>query len=188
MVSNNPYQVECRDVLANSKVVIPEQVAKYFDRLLRRGQLESVDFEGETYVSVEATELVDEKLAEEEAAILFAAHDRAVSRSRRLQAKSKDSIPVAMSLVSLDTDEGYTGLLLLEATLHRDGRLEANLATDSSPWIPSRRLRSPTVSGHRVMVGTKVPSLSPAVSIWERVFAWSLCMTQVVTRRRYSRM
>lgn len=149
------------------------QVADYFSRVLRRGRLESVQFqEDKAYVVTSRADLSSGTLPTEACAELFAFHDKnyqADGRPEPHSAKSEpkpasesaqktDSdqkpIPVVISLVSLKSDSGaIDGLLLLAASLYRDGRLEPELETGSSPWIPSDRLESPSISGRDVMVG-----------------------------------
>ncbi|WP_290499558.1 DEAD/DEAH box helicase [Kocuria sp. UBA5001] len=68
--------------------------------------------------------------------------------------QDRTPLSVVVSCVSLELPGGgHTGLLLLEATLFPDGRLEPVLETASSPWIPSERLSSPMVGDREVMVG-----------------------------------
>lgn len=135
------------------------QITDYFSRVLRRGQLEEVSFKDDyLFVTAQRTQLTTGSISVEDASKLFANHDK--EASRRSTAPDEDKpISVVVSLVSLNhmPPRGGTvqnGLLLLAAKLFRDGHLEAELETASSPWIPSERLVSPSVSGRRVMVGS----------------------------------
>lgn len=146
-------------------MVNPKQVANYFAQVLRRGRLEEVTFKDATFVSTTRDQLATGSLTPQDADTLFAAHDEAKAASRsgprrdadapeRTQSSDDDSIKVVVSLVSLLLQQGgNSGLLLLSAKLHRDGRLEPELETASSPWIPSERLVSASVSSREVMVG-----------------------------------
>lgn len=137
------------------------EIIDYFSDVLKRGRLERVEFNSETYVSLPRLELEDGLLPEAEAAKLFAAHDKGARRQQ------DESIQVAISLVSLaKRGGGQTGLLLLAATLQRDGRLSAALEVGSSPWIPAERLSSESATDLEVMVGSR-----RAYSTWARLKA-----------------
>lgn len=153
------------------------QVTDYFSRVLRRGQLEGVSFQDDSlFVATPRTRLTTGSLSVEDASKLFANHDKETSRSSTAPKKLPGSqqpaatepeglaegkpISVVVSLLSLHQPSlrggaGQSGLLLLAAKLFRDGRLEPELETASSPWIPSERLDSPSVSGLDVMVGAQ---------------------------------
>lgn len=150
------------------------RVADYFSRVLKRGQLEEVRFTDDSlFVSPARAQLASGAIDIAEAAKLFANHDKQNGKSKSESALLTDVLPlfadetetqnkpmpVVVSLVSLhqlDARQGayQSGLLLLEAKLFRDGRIEPELATASSPWIPSDRLDSPSIAGKNVMVGT----------------------------------
>ncbi|PQZ95983.1 hypothetical protein CQ018_01465 [Arthrobacter sp. MYb227] len=149
------------------------RVADYFSLVLKRGQLEEVTFtDNSLFVTTGRAELASGAIEVEEAAKLFANHDKQNGKSKPEPTALTDMlplfadatenqnkpIPVVVSLVSLhqlDARHGayQSGLLLVEAKLFRDGRIEPELATASSPWIPSDRLDSPSIPGRNVMVG-----------------------------------
>ena len=113
--------------------VTPAQVANYFARVLERGRLEEVTFKDEVFVSVPREALAGGSLVPEEAAKLFAAHDARHGRRSATprvastdadEPAADDTLQVVVSLVSLAQQGGHSGLLLLGAALHRDGRLE----------------------------------------------------------------
>ncbi len=144
--------------------VTPAQVANYFARVLERGRLEEVTFKDEVFVSVPREALAGGSLVPEEAAKLFAAHDARHGRRSATprvastdadEPAADDTLQVVVSLVSLAQQGGHSGLLLLGAALHRDGRLDPVIETASSPWIPAEHLESPSVSSREVMVGAQ---------------------------------
>lgn len=133
-----------------------DEVTAYFAQVLRRGQLEEVTFrDGTPFVTTPRDQILQGTLAEEDAAALFAHHDRSAPRRKDGTPKRDPGLSVVISLATLPSDRGEVqdGLLLLSATLHRDGRLEPDLETATSPWIPSERLSSPAVTDREVMVG-----------------------------------
>lgn len=80
--------------------------------------------------------------------------DRATDIEDGAEEDDRPPLSVVVSCVSLEQPNGgHTGLLLLEARLFPDGRLEPVLETANSPWIPSERLSSPMVEDRDVMVG-----------------------------------
>ena len=132
-----------------------DEVTAYFAQVLRRGQLEEVTFrDGTPFVTTPRDQILQGTLAEEDAAALFAHHDRSAPRRKDGTPKRDAALSVVISLATLPSDRGEVqdGLLLLSATLHRDGRLEPDLETATSPWIPSERLSSPAVTDREVMV------------------------------------
>lgn len=154
-------------------VVNAFQVADYFSQVLRRGQLEKVTFQDDSaFVSTPSTQLATGVLTAGDAAKLFDHHDKNTGNrsaapkdppnAARPSTPARDEdkpISVVVSLVSLNQHTARNGvaqhgLLLLAAKLFRDGHLEPELAAASSPWIPSERLHSPSVSGSSVMAGT----------------------------------
>lgn len=150
------------------------RIVDYFSRVLKRGQLDEVTFQDSSgYVAVPREQLSTGSLTVEDTAALFTHHDKKPPARRAApenpsdaedpsvtQAGTDTPLSVVVSLVSLNQQTGrsgivQSGLLLMEATLFRDGRLEPVLETASSPWIPSARLESPSVSNQRVMVGSQ---------------------------------
>ena len=166
----------------------PRTIADYFSRVLRRGQLESVVFEkASTFVAVPRTELLTGAIAPQEALTLFESHDRNSGRSG--SADQDKPLPVVISLLSTEYKEsGHSGLLLLAAQLHRDGRLLPQFDQGTSPWIPADRLVSETSEGLEVMAGpqekfwhylrteanaaiSQVESFADAVGMADKLFA-----------------
>lgn len=143
-------------------------VTDYFSRVLRRGQLDRVIFDDSVFVVTPRTHLATGWLTAEHTDALFKAHNERTDGRRKevknhadvdpVLDKDENDVPpisVVISLVTLmNESKGHAGLLLLSAKLFRDGRLEAELATASSPWVPSERLVSPYVSDCAVMVGS----------------------------------
>ena len=148
------------------------QVANYFSKVLRRGRLEEITFQDSSvYVLTGREQLATGALSAGDTATLFSDPDmekagrrpqqNVAGSPRPNQAESNGATPISVvvSLVSLNqrTNSGpaaHSGLLLLAANLFPDGRLVPVLETASSPWIPSERLESPSVSGKKVMVGS----------------------------------
>ncbi|MBB5832494.1 DEAD/DEAH box helicase [Brachybacterium aquaticum] len=134
-----------------------DEVTDYFAQVLRRGQLEEVTFtDASPFVVAPREQITEGALDEEDTAALFAHHDRMAPKSKGGKARRDPTISVVISLATLPADRGGTqhGLLLLSATLHRDGRLEPDLESSTSPWIPSERPSSPAVTDREVMVGS----------------------------------
>lgn len=134
-----------------------DQVTEYFAQVLRRGQLEEVTFrDGTPFVTTPRDQILQGSLADEDTAALFAHHDGNAPRRKDGAPRRDPTLSVVVSLATLPGERGDSqdGLLLLSATLHRDGRLEPDLETATSPWIPSERLTSPAVTDREVMVGS----------------------------------
>lgn len=132
------------------------EMTEYFAQVLRRGQLEEVTYrDGAPFIATPREQILQGSLTEEDAAALFAHHDRNAPRRKNGTPRRDPALSVVISLVTLPGDRGGTqdGLLLLSATLHRDGRVEPDLETATSPWIPSERLSSPAVTDREVMIG-----------------------------------
>src|SRR5699024_10663390 len=147
--SENPV----RSGTCNSHQTHPEvdarKVTEYFSRVLKRGKLDEVTFRDSVFVATPQEQLRTGFMTPEDAAILFDAHDEATGTSE------DPPISVVVSLVSLHQGAtSHSGLLLIAAKSFRDGRLEPELETANSPWIPSDRLVSPAVSNRQVMVGS----------------------------------
>ena len=145
-------------------------VLDYFAQVLRREPLEEVTFrEGSAFIATPREQIAGGSLTEEHTRALFDAHDRDRKRPGFEKGRERTpdpSIPVAISLVSIPAERGATqhGLLLLGATLRRDGHLEPELETGTSPWIPAERLGSPSVTDREVMAG-------PLRAFWEFALA-----------------
>ena len=132
-------------------------VTDYFARVLRRQPLEEVTFQrGSVFVATPREQIAEGSLTPEHTQALFDAHDQAAKRSRSEKEKEPDpSISVAISLASVPEQRGTSqqGILLLAATLTRDGTLEPDLETGTSPWVPAERLSTPAATDREVMVG-----------------------------------
>ncbi|RUP84627.1 MULTISPECIES: hypothetical protein [Kocuria] len=141
-------------------------ITDYLARALQRGRLDEVAFGDDPYVAVPRSLLRSGYLPEEQTQTLFDAHDDVAAPSDGESSdgatdgedgaddKDRPPLSVVVSTVSLELPGGgHTGLLLLEAKLFPDGRLEPVLETASSPWIPSERLSSPMIGDWAVMVG-----------------------------------
>lgn len=131
-------------------------VLEHFAQVLRRGQLETVTFqEGSAFVAAPREQILHGALTAEDAKTLFDKHDDATRRPDG-STRQDSAIAVVISLATLPSERGdaQDGLLLLSAVLHRDGRLEPDLETATSPWIPSERLTSPAVTDREVMVAS----------------------------------
>lgn len=138
-------------------MVAASAVTSYFEDVLERGRLEEVGFEEDSaFVATPRAQIAGGRLTQEDADALFARHDRQ-KRSGQGAQKPDPSISVAISLASVPVRRGagHAGILLLAATLHRDGRLEPELRTGTSPWIPAERLRAAKLTDREVMVGHK---------------------------------
>ncbi|MGP9845093.1 DEAD/DEAH box helicase [Brachybacterium sp. 107] len=137
----------------------PSTVTDYFAQVLRRQPLEEVAFQrSSVFVATPRERIAEGSLTSEHTQALFDAHDREAERSRSEKDKNKApdaSISVAISLASVPEQRGSTqqGILLLAATLKRDGTLEPDLETGTSPWVPAERLIAPAVTEREVMVG-----------------------------------
>lgn len=132
------------------------EVAEYFAQVLRRGQLEEVTFrDASPFIATSRGQILQGSLAEEDATALFVDHDRNAPRRKDGTRRKDPALSVVVSLATLPSERGGSqdGLLLLSAMLHRDGRLEPDLETATSPWIPAERLSSPAVTDREVMVG-----------------------------------
>lgn len=131
----------------------PQKIADYFSRVLKRGQLESVVFDkASTFIAVPREETFSGTLELAQAQKLFDAHAKK-TKSAGPSATNKP-LPVVVSLVSTEfKDAGHSGLLLISAVLHPDGKLVPQLDGATSPWIPADRLISKTADGLEVMVG-----------------------------------
>lgn len=134
-------------------------VTDYFVQVLRRQPLEDVAFQrGSVFVATPRDQISEGSLTPEHTQALFDAHDREADRSR--SEKDKNTVPdatisVAISLASVPEERGsHQGILLLAATLKRDGTLEPDLETGTSPWIPAERLIAPAVTERQVMGGS----------------------------------
>ena len=162
-------------------------ISDYFSRVLRRGQLEPVLFEkSSTFIAVTRAKLLTGAIAPEEALTLFESHQR--NRGGHDKAGQDKPLPVVISLLSTEYKEsGHSGLLLLAAQLHSDGRLQPQFDQGTSPWIPADRLSSDTSDGLDVMAGpqekfwhylrteanadiSQVESLSDAVGMADKLF------------------
>ena len=89
---------------------------------------------------------------------LFDAHDKEAKRSRSEKEKEPDpSISVAIAHASVPEQRGTSqqGILLLAATLTRDGTLEPDLETGTSPWVPAERLVAPGGDSSEVVCGSR---------------------------------
>ncbi|MFC0672998.1 DEAD/DEAH box helicase [Brachybacterium hainanense] len=131
-------------------------VAEHFSQVLRRGRLDAVRFAGaERFAAVPRETIATGRLPAEVADSLFAQHDRNQGRGPRGKAEPDAAISVVISLLSVTGASGafHDGLLLMGATLQRDGRLEPVLEAGSSPWIPAERLSSEALTDREVMVG-----------------------------------
>ncbi|MGP5132285.1 DEAD/DEAH box helicase [Brachybacterium tyrofermentans] len=134
-------------------------VTDYFAQVLRRQPLEEVAFQRSTvFVATPREQIAEGSLTPEHTQALFDTHDREAERSRPKKGAKKppdESISVAISLASVPEQRGSTqqGILLLAATLKRDGTLEPDLETGTSPWVPAERLIAPAVTEREVMVG-----------------------------------
>lgn len=137
----------------------PNTVTDYFAQVLRRQPLEEVAFQrSSVFVATPREQIAEGSLTSEHTQALFDAHDREAERSRSEKGAKKppdESISVAISLASVPEQRGSThqGILLLAATLKRDGTLEPDLETGTSPWVPAERLIAPAVTEREVMVG-----------------------------------
>lgn len=130
-------------------------VMDYFAQVLHREPLEEVTFrDASAFVATPREQIASGSLTAEHAEALFERHDRA-RKSSESKKPREASIPVAISLASVPEERGGVqhGLLLLAATLFRDGRLEPQLETGTSPWIPAERLSDPSVTDREIMVG-----------------------------------
>ncbi|ATG53014.1 hypothetical protein CFK38_16930 [Brachybacterium vulturis] len=130
-------------------------VTDYFTQVLHREPLEEVTFsEASAFVATTREQLATGTLTKEHTQALFDVHDRAARRADSKKPQDA-SISVAISLASVPGLRGAAqrGLLLLGATLYRDGRLEPELETGTSPWIPAERLTSSSVTDLEVMAG-----------------------------------
>jgi RecA/RadA recombinase len=158
------------------------RVLDYFSRILKRGGLEEVRFKDDPFIGVPRDQVLSGALTQEQADELLG------------EKKPSQPVNVVLSLLSLNDGsqssakaDSLAGLLLLEAQLSSDGRLQAVVTTGSSPWIPAERLESPSVTGRQVMVGSlsdywqasrsviaseisRVESVRDAVVVAERMF------------------
>lgn len=148
----------------------PFRVADYFSQVIKRGQLEAVTFEDSSiYVAVTREQLATGSLSVEDTATLFSQHKEEVhglrtapkgtpsaEQTAATEPVQEAPISVVVSLVSQSAKNGtaQNGLLLLEGKLFRDGRLEPELKTASSPWIPAERLESPSITGEKLTIGS----------------------------------
>ncbi|WP_114854403.1 DEAD/DEAH box helicase [Brachybacterium sp. YJGR34] len=134
-------------------MVETQAVTDYFAQVLRRGRLEAVSFtEGEATAAVPRAMIAAGRLPEAETQALFAAHERAAEKPPK---QPVATLEVVIGLATLPTERGESrdGLLLLTATLDRDGTLTPSLETGTTPWIPAERLEAPTLTDREVMVG-----------------------------------
>lgn len=125
------------------------QVLDYFSRVLKRGGLEEVRFKDDPFIAVPREQVLTGALTQEHVDELLG------------EKKSSQPVNIVLSLLTLNDGsqssakgDSLTGLLLLEAQLSPDGRLQPVVTTGSSPWIPAERLESPSVTGRQVMAGS----------------------------------
>lgn len=133
-------------------------VTDYFAQVLRRQPLEEVAFQrNSVFVATPREQIAEGSLTPEHAQALFDAHDRDAERSRSKKDENTApdaTISVAISLASVPEErDSHQGILLLAATLKRDGTLEPDLETGTSPWVPAERLVAPAMTEREVMVG-----------------------------------
>lgn len=124
----------------------PIKVTKYFKRILERSTLESVDFgEGEKFLKISRDTLEAGALNATDTAQLF----------QFAENQKTETIDLVISVVTYSPKslENHEALLLLAATLDKNGTLSCELKPGISPWIPSDRLTSRTVKNLEVMVG-----------------------------------
>ena len=134
-------------------------VTDYFAQVLRREPLEEVTYRrGSAFVATPREQIATGALPADDTKALFDNHDRHDRTAGRSGPKKTPdpSISVAISLASIPKDGGAAqqGILLVAATLFRDGRLVPELETGTSPWIPAERLTTPSVTDLEVMVGS----------------------------------
>lgn len=136
-------------------------ITKYFQRLVERGQMESVDFTAEEFVKISRKEVESGRICKESAGQLFELHDTKNESRKKAKPKSENEneepINLVISLLTYNparrTDEKHVGLLLLDAVLDREGNLSCEIKPRFSPWVPSDRLSIPNVTDNEVMVG-----------------------------------
>lgn len=106
----------------------PSTVTDYFAQVLRRQPLEEVAFQRNSVLVASPREQIAEgSLTPEHRQALFDAQDREAERSRSERGTKRppdESSSVAISLASVPEERGtYQGILLLAATLKREGAL-----------------------------------------------------------------
>ena len=113
------------------------KLTEYFDDVQGRLNLQDYDFSSsKPFVSVPLDTLRSGALSAQQIKQLF----DAAKKERKTKSDAK-SIEVIVALVSMRYPRGskVTGLLLLPATLERDGKLTADLESNP-PWVPASRL------------------------------------------------
>lgn len=175
---------------------VTQQLTGYFRNVQKRSNLVDQAFGPRNkYKLVPFDEVKSGQLSETVTQELFEWDAEAQGRFKKSPAGSSSKKPkpidLIISVVTLTDAESDTkhGLALLTAKLTPDGKLQADFSSDG-PWIPSSRLRSPSVSDHEFMVGnladywrwnnTRGSQLASQIETWSDIVDYSVSMYEGV--------